>query len=84
MEKHTVREYVAALEWIEHEIEDPRDPILLYLMSIATEIRRLRSSKPESVQLQDLALTRKEKKELTEQEKVEHAKRKWFSRLGMK
>lgn len=96
MEKHTERDLIRWLSWFDMQLERPRREDY-YLMQIACEVRRVLSSKPNQIHLDDFQLkfkssvppskpqpTAPSDKPPFSQEELQKKKSVWGAMLGIK
>ena len=85
MEKHTHREYLMWMEWLDAQWNRPSRTDN-YLMLIAAEVRRVLSKKPNSIKLSHFLLKFSKAgaaPKMTKEQKTAMAKAQWFSWLGL-
>ena len=85
MEKHTHREFVVWMRWLDEEWNRP-EPSDYYLMQIAAEIRRVLSKKPRHIKMEDFKLEFAEAEHApaaTVEEAAARSKSKWKAIVGL-
>lgn len=78
MRRHTQRQFLVTLAWIEHDMSRPSRSDH-YLMQVAAEGRRALVEKPSLVKVEDFRIRFGSDEDRPEPSKVNHSKNMWLS-----